>query len=400
MKKLGIFGGTFDPIHNGHLMLAEHIRRECDLDKIIFMPNNIQPFKQGATTLPGKQRQRMLQLAISGREYFDITDIELDASGVSYTYNSIIALKKVYKDCEMFFILGEDIFSSIEKWHKFEELIGEAGFIVGLRPGSDRSTIEQLIEKQRSKHRAKITVVDNPQIDISSSRIREIVQTRDFFAGRDAIRDMVPSSVGDYIYLNGIYDCENAQGDRHIGTGVVRKLEATIRDFSKNADPKKRQRASHILYVKDLAIRLAKIYDVDVIKASMAALAHDYIKLFGSEEEKNSIEHGEMASKFLSDIFGIDDYDVLNTIKYHTTSRENPSKLEMIIFLADKLEIGRKYESVGQLRDLAASVSIEMAMFAVLKEVIEVLKCRGIVPSKDTMEAYDYFAEMHEHEIV
>ena len=128
-KKLGIMGGTFDPVHYGHLQTAEFIAKHCSLEKIIFIPAYIAPHKVGLEFAPAKARYEMTKLAVAEYPNFIVSDIEIKRSGVSYTYDTVEEIKKLYPEHELYFIIGADSVPTLNTWHRIKDLLREVTFI-------------------------------------------------------------------------------------------------------------------------------------------------------------------------------------------------------------------------------------------------------------------------------
>lgn len=187
-NKIGILGGSFDPVHIGHLVLAEYALTEYKLDKVLFIPNRIPNLKQPPQAT-AHHRYRMVKLAIQDNPTFEVSDIEIKRKGVSYTYDTVIALKKKLKNAKLFFIIGSDAYNSLPKWKNFKKLIAEIEFIVAIRPDSKIKKIPQV----------KFQVLSIPKIAISSSYIRERVEKG------MSIRYLVPDGVWQYICEYKLY---------------------------------------------------------------------------------------------------------------------------------------------------------------------------------------------------
>ena len=346
--RIGVFGGTFDPIHIGHLLLAETAREEAGLSRIFFMPAHIQPFKQDSTVSSDDDRIRMLKYAIKNNPNFDLTTIECDRAGVSYTIDSLRALRESEKS-DICFLIGLDMFLNIEKWKDSDALIKEFGFAVGMRPEYKSEDAEFLAQRLRDSHNANIIFIKNPPINLSSSEIRERIRNN------DTIRYRVPESVRQYLM-------------------VREKLGE--------------KRFNHTKRVIDLAADMAERYGEDPYKTSIAALFHDYCK-DPSGGIENDINHGSMAADAVKKEFGIIDEDILNAIRYHTTGRAGMSRLEKILFLADTVEPGRTYDSISRLRDTCLD-DLENGVYTVLVELKAYLEKKGLAVSPDTEEAISW----------
>ena len=199
--RIGVFGGSFDPIHLGHLILAEQCREEANLDQFLFIPCAMSPHKQDGAHGTDRQRMEMLNLAIGGHRDFVSSDIELKRGGVSYTVDTLKALMIQHPDNEWFFLMGADSLESFPTWHEPQEILRMAKPIVVGRPGSaeiDLGILEPLSSADyvASLHELKVT---SPLIDISSSNIREKS------AQRNSIRFLVPRSIEKYIETQKLY---------------------------------------------------------------------------------------------------------------------------------------------------------------------------------------------------
>ena len=200
MKKIGVYGGTFDPVHNGHVSLAIDAVDMVSLDAVIFMPVYIQPFKQGKKLADGTDRLRMLELAAEDHPALTVSDYEMKSEGVSYTYKTLRMLKDVYEEEDkIFFLCGTDSFLKIETWMNAEELLDSYSYIVGTRPGYKEEELKETIERIRADHGTEIVKIKNRQVDVSSTLIRERA------AGGLSVTGLVPEKVERYIVENGLY---------------------------------------------------------------------------------------------------------------------------------------------------------------------------------------------------
>lgn len=198
-NKIGIIGGTFDPIHNGHLIIAENSRKTFNLDKVIFMPAGIPPHKRDKDISSNLHRYNMTLLAINSNQYFLISDLELKKEGISFTIDTIKYLKSIYDDTDIYFILGSDSLFQIDKWKDYEELLTLCHFVVAKRPSYNNQELENEVDKLNSLYNSSIHIVEGPVLEVSSSDIRERVRRG------DSISYLVPRSVEEYIYKHGLY---------------------------------------------------------------------------------------------------------------------------------------------------------------------------------------------------
>jgi len=191
-EKLGVLGGTFDPIHMGHLVLAEQVREKLQLDQVIFIPCASPPHKTEQELSSAKDRFEMTKLALEGNPYFSVSDIELKRKGLSYTVETLRELKGSYKDSEIYFLTGSDVLNEITTWKNPEEIYKLAKIVIGVRPGFDKFEPEDHFVK-------KSIMVNITGMDISSTQIREKVRKG------ESIKYLVPSKVEGYIKEKNLY---------------------------------------------------------------------------------------------------------------------------------------------------------------------------------------------------
>ena len=208
--RVGIFGGTFDPIHNGHLRAAEEVRESFSLERIYFVPVFIPPHKKDQKISGVKDRLNMVRLAIKGNSFFKLSDIEVKRGGISYSMDTIKSMEKKFE--ELYYLIGVDAFSEIHTWHQYTDLFYHTNFIVMVRPSHARESGLKMFPSHVRKHiktlddrtfehasgkRVHLQLVT--QLDISATKIR-------FSMGeRKSIRYLVPSQVEKYIKDKELY---------------------------------------------------------------------------------------------------------------------------------------------------------------------------------------------------
>lgn len=200
-KKIGIMGGTFDPIHTGHLITAETVRAEYGLDKIIFIPAGSPPHKQGLKITSAAHRYIMTVLATCSNPHFFVSSLEQEREGLSYTVDTVRDLAAHYDDkTQLYFIVGADMLKDLTDWKEIRHLLKLCRFVVAARPGStDR--IDKFIKEFAADGFSPLEYLATPELEISSTDIRERVKN-----GR-SIKYIVPESVENYIQRYGLY-CE------------------------------------------------------------------------------------------------------------------------------------------------------------------------------------------------
>lgn len=197
--KIGIMGGTFNPIHFGHLMLSEYIREGIGLDKVIFIPTGQPPHKDTSKVIDGVHRKVMTELSIEDNPYFFLSSIELDKKEKSYTIDTITEIKAKYKDDTFVMIIGPDSLMSIESWKDSSKLLREIDFIVADRISRENKDMIEEIKRLNLKYGVGIKHLDIPLLEISSTQIRDRVRTN------KSIKYLVRESVYRYILKNNLY---------------------------------------------------------------------------------------------------------------------------------------------------------------------------------------------------
>jgi len=191
-RKIGILGGTFDPVHLGHLVLAEQVMEKLRLDRVIFIPSASPPHKTKRKLSSARDRFRMTKLALEGNLKFSISDLELKRDGLSYTIDTLKTLKKVYRNSEIYFLTGSDMLDEIHTWRDPEQIYKLVKMVIAIRPGFDRFDGDNHFAK-------KSIIVPITGMDISSTGIREMVRKG------ESVRYLVPLKVEEYIKEKKLY---------------------------------------------------------------------------------------------------------------------------------------------------------------------------------------------------
>ena len=196
--RLGIMGGTFDPIHFGHLVTAEEALVQFNLDRVLFMPTGHPALKSDQRVTPAEDRYLMTVIATAANPDFDVSRLEVDRPGLTYTVDTLVALRDEYGPAaELFFITGADAIWDIVGWKDAEQIAGLATFIAATRPGYDLAAARGAHEEQVTRFR--IELIEVPALAISSTDLRARL------AERRAIRYLTPEAVGSYIEKRGLY---------------------------------------------------------------------------------------------------------------------------------------------------------------------------------------------------
>ena len=374
MRRIGIFGGSFDPIHNGHLHLAEEARCMAKLDQVLFIPTWISPFKQDSDPASCQQRLDMVRIATSSNPSFAVSDMEIRREAVSYTADTLKRCREMMgEDTRLYFITGTDTFLTIEKWYHAEEILTQYSFIIGSRPGYREEDLIDVIERVRERYGTDVLKIEIPRLEISSSDIRDSIRI-----GK-SVRYLLPDPLLHYIERHRLYldpaavaslpgeeELPYDQIDHDIDEVIRGRLKAT--------------RLAHTYGVVETAVGMAEKFGADPRKARTCALFHDAFR------EVGNLAHGAVAADYMEEEFSITDEDMLNAVRFHTTGRKGMTVLEKILFLADAIEPNRNYPGVDDLRAMA-EYDLDKACLMSLTRTIEYVKSQGQELDPRTQEA-------------
>ena len=388
MMKIGIYGGTFNPPHTGHLHAAKQAVQILGLDKLLLIPDRIAPHKEIPTGSPvPQQRLEMLRIAAAGEAKMEVSDIELKREGASYSYLTVEALREIYPDAELYLLMGTDMFLTFETWKNPERITKNATLAVMYRgEKGERADIEAQ-KKRFEAQDAKIELVENQILSISSTQLRRLIAFQ--CAG-----EFLPDGVGDYIRENGLYD--TASDWKNL---PMEQLEAIVIRLLKP------NRVAHVLGCRDTAVELAKRWGADVNDAARAGILHDITKaLDGPLQLTLCREYGTILDEFgykypktlhaltgslvAERIFG-ESPAVVSAICHHTTGKADMNLLEKIIYVADYMEPCRNFPGVERLRELAFT-DIDAALKLGLEMTLDHLKNLGDEVSPASREALEF----------
>ncbi len=201
MERLAIMGGTFDPVHMGHLRMAHAVQRQLEFDRVVFLPAFVPPHKKTRSDFAAwEDRLAMVQLAVQKYESFVVSSLEFDRGGVSYTYDTVNFMQELWPDAEIYLIIGEDSLTQLYSWYRAADLLRMVHFVAAERPGYEGEVgVARLAKAYGSWVTEKIIHAEVPETAISSTEIRK--RLRD---GKP-IRGMTPLAVEQYIYERGLY---------------------------------------------------------------------------------------------------------------------------------------------------------------------------------------------------
>lgn len=381
-KRIAIMGGTFDPVHFGHLAAAEASREKFSLDRVLFIPSGTPPHKNAKNLTYAEHRYNMTRLAIKGNKYFRASRLEIDRPDVTYSVDTLKEIRKHMPDgAELYFIIGADTAPLVSTWKDYKKVIKLCKFIIVARQGYDIAGIDGILDNAE--------ILSIPLLDISSTNLRGRIMIR------NSIKYLLPKAVEKYIYSKGLY---------HPSEPTAAELCEYIKGIlSKN-------RYLHTLGVLEEALKLSRLYGADEKKAEIAAILHDCakdlspsakieackkygIRCSGILKKQIDLTHPLIGARIAEEKFGITDFEILDAIKYHTTGRRNMSLLEKIIYVADCIEKNRvEHENLVKMRS-AAYESIDKALIIGLKSTIAYTEKRNLPLHPLSKAALEYLTD-------
>ena len=388
MERIGIYGGTFNPPHIGHIRAAKYAVESLKLDRLLVIPSCISPHKVLPEDSPTpEQRLRMLELSLAGQEKIEISDLELRRGSTSYTYETVQQVHQLYPDSQLILFMGTDMFLSFDSWKNPDVILKYAALGVFYR--GEREEIQKIQEKKAlfEEKGAAVYLVENPVTEISSTDLRRMLIFRcaDSFLGE---------GIGDYIRETGLYGTHKS-----LKNLSVEQLEQTVVSLLKP------NRVNHVLGCRQTARELALLYGADPVAAERAALLHDITKaLDGPLQLTLCREYGINLDDFSANnpktlhaltgslvaerIFG-ESPEVVAAIRSHTTGKADMNTLEKIIYVADYMEPNRNFDGVEKLRHLAYT-DLTGALRLGLEMTLSLLQQQGKEISPESQQALEF----------
>ncbi|MBR5967909.1 MAG: nicotinate-nucleotide adenylyltransferase [Lachnospiraceae bacterium] len=397
MKRIGILGGTFNPIHSAHIMLAETAGERLQLDRVLIMPSNNPPHKDNSGIASDEDRSAMVRLAIKGHDRLEYSDFEMKREGITYTSDTLEILTSQNPDTRYFFIIGADSLFKFTTWHEPSKILRHCALVCSGRAAVGASEVRAKIEEIRDLYTdgsfiPEIYYIEAPSMDISSESIRKLISfempSEPYLAPE--VYQYIQNSK---LYRNGLYEAIKAD------------LGALL----------KPSRYAHVISVAQTAVNLAVSVGIDPDKPYLAGLLHDCAKYLSDEDmlrtaeengialediEKRAVQlvHAKVGAVFAKTKYGVDDPDILGAIRYHTTGKPEMSMLEKIIYIADTIEPLRTWgddDELNIIRSIATS-DIDRAVYIVLKRTYEYITRKyADNVSDETVKTYNYYRDLY-----
>lgn len=388
MARIGIFGGSFNPPHRGHILAARESIRRLALDRLILIPNAQPPHKALANGSPeAKTRLALVRLAAQDTPLCEVSDIELRRSGASYTVDTLRALRGAYPTDTLFLMMGTDMYLSFDTWRAPDEIARMATLACMFRTDTDAALLAQLQEKERAlsaQFGAKTCFVENTAMDVSSTQVRRML----FFG---CAEEYLQPQVLEQIKKMHLYGAGDVCTELNFETLKEKSLSLH-----------KPSRIAHAIGCSETAVTLARRFGADETVAARAGILHDVTKALTNEEQRMlcrhaglaltkdeasipSLLHAKTAAWAAEHIFG-ESEAVCSAIRYHTTGKADMTLTEKIVYLADMIEPTRSYSGVERIR-AAAERDLDEAVLLALEQTISFLEYRGFAVCGVSVEA-------------
>lgn len=371
-ERIGIMGGTLDPVHEGHIRMALHALSEMKLSRVLMLPSGNPPHKPGVT--PGEDRWRMLCAVCAGMDGLEPSRVELERTGTIYTVDTLSILREKYPKAELYYIIGADTLMELKNWREYGRVLRLCRFLVC--PRASRHTTEALKAEcdRLTMLGGHFTILSGDLVDVSSTMIRQAIAGGEDLPG-------LPVQVKEYASAAGLYGTS-----RGIPQGRP-WLEKLFEELSA-------ERFSHTLAVADTARRLALLHGVEAYKAEIAGLLHDCAKCMPLKEQQRiareqhltddeeilasgALLHSAVGAWRAEKDYGVTDPEILSAIGCHTTGKPQMTKLDMIVWLSDSIEPTRKPYPVLEKVRAIAEVSLERALMTSLESTLAYVRQKG-----------------------
>ena len=365
MKKKCVFGGTFDPIHNGHLKMAEAAQAAFDLDEVVFMTAGDPYFKTGDHTItPAALRLAMTAAALADHPGFTASDLEVTRRGHTYTCDTLAELAAKEPDTRWYFMIGADCVATIHRWYRPDVIFAHAAVIAANRNDQiPPETLQRDAARLQREFGATVHLLDWEGLDTASSTIRDMVRK-----GEEEFP--VPPAVKALIRANDLY--QQDLDEDALRTWVQAQITPS--------------RYAHTLGVAQTAEALARRYGESPRRARIAGLLHDCAK-----SEAGALEHGARGAEKARKAFSIEDEGILSAIATHTTGEPGMPLLSKILYVADYIEPGRDRAPRLSLLRQEAYEDLDLAICHIAEDTLAYLQEQRCEIDERTRNVYNYY---------
>jgi len=412
--KLGILGGSFNPVHVGHLFLADTVLSKLKLDRVILIPAYQSPFKLSAgIASSADDRLDMLSAAVAGDSRFAIDPCEIMREGVSYTVDTLEDIIARYMPegksrdgCRPKLIIGDDLVADFHKWQNSEKILQLADIVIARRIDPSADKIKKICDFPH-------TLIDNEVMNISSNMIRQLVAEEGESGEITGWRSLVQPGVRAIIEDRRLYGYKDRFSSKETYEDIADRTECSQSNIQRiETAARETLSTGRFLHSRNTALMasdMCRRFGLDPMAGYLAGIAHDLakqienkqllkivknaeIKISPLEKDKPNILHGKAAAVLLRDRFFIHNKDVLEAVACHTSGSENMGPLAKVIYIADKTESSRNIDS--ELREMCLTFAggesdLDIILFAVLERTIKKLQAKKLDLSDDTLRLYN-----------
>lgn len=388
-ERIGLMGGSFNPIHLMHVAVARKAMEEAALDRVLFLPTGSPPHKREGLA-KAEQRLQMVKLALAKEPGFFPSDIEMNRTGTVYTVDTLILFRKQMPQAEFYYIIGEDTLYDLLSWRDPEKVFQMCRFLVCPRTGMEAAASPQVMREELVRRGANFSFLGGAAGDMSSTKIRA-----DLAAGEEPLG--LHPAVLEYIRVMGLY------GTRESPSGFAVHMDRLMEAMSI-------KRFAHTLCVAYAARHLARLHGEDEEKAALAGLLHDCakgmdlnamqayarenrLKVDDSILSSGALLHAVVGAHMAQHEYGVSQEQVLSAIACHTLGKVPMTRLEMIVYLADKIEPGREdYPGLYEIRRLSET-KLMGAVLMSLENTTSYVKDRGKALHPATIHTINWLRE-------
>lgn len=394
MAKIGIYGGSFNPPHLGHLQAARSFREKLGLDCLLLIPAANPPHKPLPPDTPDAQtRLEMTKLATKDMPFVKVEDLELQRQGASYTVDTLEELKRRYPNDELFLCMGTDMLCSFGSWYRPERIAELATIVMAHREKADKDELQTMADCFLETYGKAPILLTNDILPMSSSQIRRLL----ILGGAE---ELLPADVLGYIREKGLYGINRDRKDLPF---EILKAESLALH--------KPGRVNHVIGCSETARRLALLHGADPVDAERAGILHDVTKALDGEDQLRICEkygiiidafdrahpkilHATTGAFVAGHIFG-ENEAVCQAIRWHTSGKAHMTTLEKIIYVADYMEPNRDFPGVEKMRELAET-DLDAALYMGLQMAREHLDRQGAEMCRHSLEAMAYLENRKE----
>ncbi|SFI02982.1 nicotinate-nucleotide adenylyltransferase [Pseudobutyrivibrio sp. OR37] len=395
MARIGVYGGTFNPIHNTHIEIAKAALEQYKLDKVYFLVAGTPPHKNTAETISDISRLEMVKIAIADTPGLDVDEREIYRAGKSYSYLTFTEYHQEYPDDEIFFIMGSDSLLNFKNWVKPDIISEYTTILVAPRLGDDINDIEQSIFECKNMFDGDFMLIDYKANAIASSEIRGA------FYKDTEIKSDVPKIVADYIVEHNLYS---------LYTYTPEDITRIDSEMKKELKP---GRYIHTLGVANMAYSLAIKWNYPAVTAQVAGMLHDCAKCISDEKrlsvcEKNNIPvtdierqyphllHGKVGAYYCKSKYDVYDEQIAHAIEVHTTGCPNMNLLDKIIFVADYIEPGRDKQPRLDVIRACAFKDLDLCVYLILEDTVNYLNTNPDMVDPTTIDTFEFYKSLIE----